>query len=125
MIAGGAGTRPTVSRVGHQAVAAAEGARAHPPAKHFHTTDMLVSGVIQTREVDRATGRSGRNLQNIRKAVDSLRANRAEDLAGITLVSDGNTIYQARSPDQVVDLLQGGHGVFGIAIGGRIHRDQE
>jgi hypothetical protein len=41
-----------------------------------------------------------------------------EDLAGITLISDGTTVYECRSPEEVVDLLQGGQGVFGIAIGG-------
>jgi hypothetical protein len=40
------------------------------------------------------------------------------DLAGITLISDGTTVYECRSPEEVVDLLQGGQGVFGIAIGG-------
>ena len=41
-----------------------------------------------------------------------------EDLAEITLISDGTTVYECRSPEEVVDLLQGGQGVFGIAIGG-------
>ena len=41
-----------------------------------------------------------------------------DDLAGITLISDGTTVYECRSPEEVVDLLQGGQGVFGIAIGG-------
>ncbi len=27
-------------------------------------------------------------------------------------------MYECRSPEEVVDLLQGGQGVFGIAIGG-------
>jgi hypothetical protein len=27
-------------------------------------------------------------------------------------------VYECRSPEEVVDLLQGGQGVFGIAIGG-------
>jgi hypothetical protein len=34
------------------------------------------------------------------------------------LISDGTTVYECRSPEEVVDLLQGGQGVFGIAIGG-------
>src|SRR5690606_1325411 len=38
--------------------------------------------------------------------------------AGITLISDGTTVYECRSPEEVVDLLQGGQGVFGIAISG-------
>jgi hypothetical protein len=58
------------------------------------------------------------SLQNIRKAIDTLRSRGVADLAGITLISDGTTVYECRSPEEVVDLLQGGQGVFGIAIGG-------
>ncbi|MPZ27703.1 MAG: MerR family transcriptional regulator [Micromonosporaceae bacterium] len=61
---------------------------------------------------------AGVSLQNIRKAIDTLRAHGVEDLAGITLISDGTTVYECRSAEEVVDLLQGGQGVFGIAIGG-------
>ncbi|HLL67496.1 MAG TPA: MerR family transcriptional regulator [Micromonosporaceae bacterium] len=61
---------------------------------------------------------AGVSLQNIRKAIDTLRVRGVDDLAGITLISDGTTVYECRSPEEVVDLLQGGQGVFGIAIGG-------
>src|SRR2546425_1842994 len=61
---------------------------------------------------------AGVSLQNIRKAIETLRSRGVADLAGITLISDGTTVYECRSPEEVVDLLQGGQGVFGIAIGG-------
>lgn len=61
---------------------------------------------------------AGVSLQNIRRAVDVLRSRGVADLAGITLISDGTSVYECRSPEEVVDLLQGGQGVFGIAIGG-------
>ena len=61
---------------------------------------------------------AGVSLQNIRKAIDTLRLRGVGDLAQITLISDGTTVYECRSPEEVVDLLQGGQGVFGIAIGG-------
>jgi DNA-binding transcriptional MerR regulator len=61
---------------------------------------------------------AGVSLQNIRKAIETLRSRGVDDLAGITLISDGTTVYECRSPEEVVDLLQGGQGVFGIAIGG-------
>jgi DNA-binding transcriptional MerR regulator len=61
---------------------------------------------------------AGVSLQNIRRAIDTLRAHGVEDLAGITLISDGTTVYECRSAEEIVDLLQGGQGVFGIAIGG-------
>jgi DNA-binding transcriptional MerR regulator len=61
---------------------------------------------------------AGVSLQNIRRAIETLRAHGVDDLAGITLISDGTTVYECRSAEEVVDLLQGGQGVFGIAIGG-------
>jgi len=33
-------------------------------------------------------------------------------------MSDGASVYECTSSDEVIDLLQGGQGVFGIAIGG-------
>jgi DNA-binding transcriptional MerR regulator len=61
---------------------------------------------------------AGVSLQNIRKAIDTLRAHGVDDLAGITLISDGTTVYECRSAEEIVDLLQGGQGVFGIALDG-------
>ncbi|WP_046086993.1 MerR family transcriptional regulator [Streptomyces antioxidans] len=60
---------------------------------------------------------TGVSLQNIRAAVAHLRARELDDLAQMTLMSDGATVYECTSPDEVVDLLQGGQGVFGIAVG--------
>jgi DNA-binding transcriptional MerR regulator len=61
---------------------------------------------------------AGVSLQNIRRAIEALRSRGVDDMAAITLISDGTTVYECRSPEEVVDLLQGGQGVFGIAIGG-------
>jgi DNA-binding transcriptional MerR regulator len=61
---------------------------------------------------------TGVSLNNIRVAVDQLRRHGVRDLARITLFSDGVTVYECTSPEEVVDLLQGGQGVFGIAVGG-------
>ena len=61
---------------------------------------------------------AGVSLQNIRKAIETLRSRGVDDLAGITLISDGTTVYECTSPEEIVDLLQGGQGVFGIAVGG-------
>src|SRR5690606_37611281 len=61
---------------------------------------------------------AGVSLQNIRKAIDTLRQWGEDDLATMTLISDGTTVYECRSAEEVVDLLQGGQGVFGIAISG-------
>ena len=45
------------------------------------------------------------------RAVDHLRRRGVEDLANITLFSDGTTVYECTSAEEVVDLLQGGQGV--------------
>ena len=73
--------------------------------------DILVLKVVK-RLLD-----TGVSLQNIRAAVGQLRASGVADLAGITLLSDGARVYECTSPDEVVDLLAGGQGVFGIAVG--------
>jgi DNA-binding transcriptional MerR regulator len=61
---------------------------------------------------------AGVSLQQIRTAVHHLRERGTEDLTRVTLMSDGASVYECRSASEVIDLLQGGQGVFGIAIGG-------
>jgi DNA-binding transcriptional MerR regulator len=60
---------------------------------------------------------TGVSLPNIRLAVAHMRERGDADLTGITLMSDGTTVYACTSPDEVIDLVQGGQGVFGIAVG--------
>ncbi|MBV9094141.1 MAG: MerR family transcriptional regulator [Streptosporangiaceae bacterium] len=78
--------------------------------------DILVLKVVK-RLLD-----TGISLQQIRAAVQHLRDRGAEDLAQVTLMSDGVSVYECTSADEVVDLLQGGQGVFGIALG-RVWRE--
>ncbi len=80
--------------------------------------DILVLRVVK-RLLD-----TGVSLQNIRAAVAHLRRLGVDDLAQITLMSDGATVYECVSPDEVIDLVQGGQGVFGIAVG-RVVREVE
>jgi DNA-binding transcriptional MerR regulator len=61
---------------------------------------------------------AGISLQQIRAAVHHLHERGTDDLTGVTLMSDGATVYECTSDEEVIDLLQGGQGVFGIAIGG-------
>ena len=67
---------------------------------------------------------AGISLQNIRTAISTLRDRGVADLAQITLMSDGTTVYECTSTDEVVDLLQGGQAVFAIAVGRHV-RDVE
>jgi len=76
--------------------------------------DILVLKVVK-RLLD-----TGVSLQNIRAAVDALRARGVEDLARITLLSDGTTVYECTSAEGVGGLLRGGQGVFGIAVSGAL-----
>ncbi len=80
--------------------------------------DILVLKVVK-RLLD-----TGISLQQIRAAVQHLRDHGSEDLAQVTLMSDGVSVYECTSADEVVDLLQGGQGVFGIALG-RVWREVE
>ncbi|WP_442914276.1 MerR family transcriptional regulator [Kribbella sp. NBC_01245] len=61
---------------------------------------------------------AGISLQQIRTAIAHLREQGMDDLTQITLMSDGASVYMCTSPDEVIDLLAGGQGVFGIALGG-------
>ena len=67
---------------------------------------------------------TGVSLQQIRTSIEHLRTRGVEDLAGVTLMSDGTTVYECTSPSEVIDLVQAGQGVFGIAIG-RVWREIE
>ena len=73
--------------------------------------DILVLKIVK-RLLD-----AGVSLQNIRTAVDHLRGRGVTDLERITLMSDGASIYECTSSDEIIDLLAGGQGVFGIAVG--------
>ena len=80
--------------------------------------DILVLKVVK-RLLD-----TGVSLHQIRTAVGHLRERGVEDLAQITLMSDGASVYECTSADEVIDLVQGGQGVFGIAVG-RVWREVE
>ncbi|MEY4647997.1 MAG: hypothetical protein RL009_413 [Actinomycetota bacterium] len=67
---------------------------------------------------------TGVSLQQIRLAVDQLRAAGFNDLAKITLMSDGARVYLCTTQDEVIDLVGRGQGVFGIAVG-RVLREVE
>ena len=67
----------------------------------------LVKGLLDT----------GISLQQIRTAIEELRDRGITDLARITLMSDGASVYLCTTQEEIIDLLQRGQGVFGIAVG--------
>ncbi|MFC8531227.1 MerR family transcriptional regulator [Nocardia sp. NPDC057227] len=93
-------------------VPSVRGAAGSGSQRLYSFKDILVLKIVK-RLLD-----AGISLQNIRIAVDHLRSRGVRDLAGITLFSDGTSVYECTSAEEVVDLLQGGQGVFGIAVSG-------
>lgn len=73
--------------------------------------DLLVLKIVK-RLLD-----TGISLQQIRVAIDHLRDRGTRELASTHLFSDGATVYECTSEAEVFDLLRGGQGVFGIAVG--------
>lgn len=67
---------------------------------------------------------AGITLQQIRVAITHLRERGVEDLTSVTLMSDGVSVYECTSDNEVIDLLRGGQGMFAIALGG-VWRDIE
>lgn len=87
-----------------------QGASGSGSQRLYSFRDILVLKIVK-RLLD-----TGVSLQNIRSAVEHLRKRGVEDLERMTLMSDGASIYECNSADDIVDILQGGQGVFGIAI---------
>ncbi|MCZ7533115.1 MAG: MerR family transcriptional regulator [Acidimicrobiia bacterium] len=73
---------------------------------------------IVTLRVVKRLKDAGTSLHKIRAAFDQLEEQVGEGWreSDITLLSDGSTIYAATSPEEVIDLLKRGQGVFGIAV---------
>lgn len=80
--------------------------------------DVLVLKIVK-RLLD-----TGVSLQQIRVAINQLSEYGVEDLASVTLMSDGASVYLCTSNDEVIDLINGGQGVFGIALG-KVWREVE
>jgi len=59
----------------------------------------------------------GISLQQIRVAIDHLRARGIEDLTEVTLASDGFSVYECTSANELFDLTKGGQGMFMISVG--------
>jgi DNA-binding transcriptional MerR regulator len=58
---------------------------------------------------------TGVSLRRVRTAVEYLQS-MDQPPHGVTLMSDGSGVYEAHSPEAVVDLLNKGQGVFAIAV---------
>ncbi len=87
------------------------GAAGSGSTRLYSFRDILALRIIK-RLID-----TGVSLHNIRAAIEHLADRSGEELSRLTIMSDGASIYECRSADEVVDLVRGGQGVFGIAVG--------
>nr|WP_233120683.1 MerR family transcriptional regulator [Tessaracoccus sp. ZS01] len=58
----------------------------------------------------------GISLQQIRLAIEHLRERGVDDLTELTLVSDGFSVYEVTSANELFDLSRGGQGMFMISV---------
>ena len=73
----------------------------------------IIAGLLDT----------GVSLQKVRRAIDYIRNDLKIPLEQVlTLASDGKTVFAATNPDEIMDILNRGQGVFAIAVD-RIHSE--
>jgi DNA-binding transcriptional MerR regulator len=59
---------------------------------------------------------TGISLPRIREAIIYLREHLGAQPTGVTLMSDGSSVYACESEDEIIDLVKRGQGVFAIAL---------
>ncbi|MDR1861927.1 MAG: MerR family transcriptional regulator [Candidatus Ancillula sp.] len=59
---------------------------------------------------------TGVHISKIKKAKMLLKSSGILDLSSVTLISDGNSIFLARSNEDIINLLQSGQGVFAVSL---------
>ncbi|MDY5584919.1 MAG: MerR family transcriptional regulator [Arcanobacterium sp.] len=67
---------------------------------------------------------AGVSVHQARNAMQQVAEYGIEELSAVTFMSDGASVYLCTSDDEVIDLINGGQGVFGIALG-RVWREVE
>ena len=58
----------------------------------------------------------GISLHQIRVAIEHLNSRGVDDLTELTLVSDGFSVYEVTSANELFDLTRGGQGMFMISV---------
>jgi len=71
---------------------------------------------LATPSVQPAMGSGSQRLYSFEDLIELKLIKKLPDLSGVTLVSDGASIFACHSDHEVVDVLRRGQGVFGIAI---------
>ncbi len=91
------------------------GAEGSGTQRLYSFRDVLMLKVIK-RLID-----AGISLQQIRLAINHLRARGNVDLTAITLVSDGTSVFECTEDNEIIDLVKGGQAMFAIDLSGVWH----
>lgn len=68
---------------------------------------------------------AGVNLQNVTAAIGFLSKRSARQLADVTIMCDGQSVYECTTSDQMLTLLHSGKAVFGVSVGSLWHQIDE
>lgn len=68
---------------------------------------------------------AGVNLQNVTAAIGFLSKRSAKQLADVTIMCDGQNVYECTTSDQMLALLHSGKAVFGVSVGSLWHQIDE
>ncbi|PJM74809.1 MerR family transcriptional regulator [Bifidobacterium simiarum] len=64
---------------------------------------------------------AGVNLHNVTVALGVLMRHTAGELEDITIMCDGETVYECTTDEEVIALVRGGRAVFGVSVGALWH----
>lgn len=65
---------------------------------------------------------AGVNLQNVTTAIGFLTQRSVSQLEHITIMCDGERVYECTSNERMMELLDTGHAVFAVSVGSLWHR---
>ncbi|OXM99274.1 MerR family transcriptional regulator [Bifidobacterium vansinderenii] len=64
---------------------------------------------------------AGINLHNITTAINCLMQHTTNELEHITILCDGQTVYECTTDEQVIQLVRSGQAIFGVSVGSLWH----
>ncbi|MBM6691864.1 MerR family transcriptional regulator [Bifidobacterium pullorum subsp. saeculare] len=68
---------------------------------------------------------AGVNLQNVTAAISFLSRRTTAQLADVTIMCDGQQVYECTTSEQMLNLLRSGKAVFGVSVGSLWHEIDE
>lgn len=68
---------------------------------------------------------AGVNLQNVTAAIGFLSRRTPAQLADVTIMCDGQQVYECTTSEQMLNLLRSGKAVFGVSVGSLWHEIDE